>query len=355
MIRRVLCCGVLLAVARDPNDDPMPSLPNISDLSAGGRLAGSLAVDGGSRLLAGEFEPKSVPPPGKPLGVLWVAPHKSGSTFLKRLLGAASAFRATCHLSDTQCYTGAGYCKGAVTIEKNHVPLNAGGWPDCYRLFKAAIDGHREKDKPHTAGLHLERTVYVYGPHRDDTGENSHFADVQHDVTRVWQLRHPLDSLVSQYRSYGWTHPKAPGMDPKTWEQQQAKIRNTPLETYALSFIGIRKRYIRSVCAALRDGRDVLSSYELMVGDFPGWLRHVATVLRIAEASRTGFVDDMVGRFAMEFQKADTRHKSFLFPGSHRTEMSEGTIARLKQSLLANLTQAERSCLCDRMYSDICE
>lgn len=200
----------------------------------------------------------------------------------------------------------------------------------------------------------MERTAYVYGPHRDDTGEDSHFADVHHDVTRVWHHRHPLDSLVSQYRSYGWTHSKPPDMDPKEWEQRQAKIRNRSLETYALRYIGVRKTYIRSVCAALRDGRDVLSSYELMVGDFPDWLKHVATALRVAEANRTGFVDAMVGRFAKEFH-TDGRHRSFLFPGSHRSAMSEGAVARLRQFLLANLTQAERSRLCDRMYSDICE
>ena len=108
----------------------------------------------------------------------------------------------------------------------------------------------------------------------------------------VWQWlvvlhqRHPLDTLVSGYHSFGWTHPAAPGASEaqqRQHEERQAAVRNQSVDAYVLANAAELARkykpYLELLRAPPASVRVLRSRYEEMVTAFPRWLSALLAAL----------------------------------------------------------------------------
>ena len=159
----------------------------------------------------------------------------------------------------------------------------------------------------------------------------------------VWQWlvvlhqRHPLDTLVSGYHSFGWTHPAAPGASEaqqRQHEERQAAVRNQSVDAYVLANAAELTRKYKPYLELLRESpsphtRVLRSRYEEMVTAFPRWL---STLLAALEGSRVpperlqAAHAELLRKSAGAF-KPDGKHKRSVLPGRYQRELKPETIA----------------------------
>lgn len=159
----------------------------------------------------------------------------------------------------------------------------------------------------------------------------------------VWQWlvvlhqRHPLDTLVSGYHSFGWTHPAAPGASEaqqRQHEERQAAVRNQSVDAYVLANAAELARKYKPYLELLRESpsphtRVLRSRYEEMVTAFPRWL---STLLAALEGSRVpperllAAKAELLRVHAGTF-KPDGKHKRSVLPGRYQRELKPETIA----------------------------
>ena len=159
----------------------------------------------------------------------------------------------------------------------------------------------------------------------------------------VWQWlvvlhqRHPLDTLVSGYHSFGWTPPAAPGASEaqqRQHEERQAAVRNQSVDAYVLANAAELARKYKPYLELLRESpsphtRVLRSRYEEMVTAFPRWL---STLLAALEGSRVpperllAAKAELLRVHAGTF-KPDGKHKRSVLPGRYQRELKPETIA----------------------------
>ena len=153
----------------------------------------------------------------------------------------------------------------------------------------------------------------------------------------VLHQRHPLDTLVSGYHSFGWTHPAAPGASEaqqRQHEERQAAVRNQSVDAYVLANAAELARKYKPYLELLREPpaphtRVLRSRYEEMVTAFPRWL---STLLAALEGSRIyperlqAAKAELLRAHAGTF-KPDGKHKRSVLPGRYQRELKPETIA----------------------------
>lgn len=157
----------------------------------------------------------------------------------------------------------------------------------------------------------------------------------------VLHQRHPLDTLVSGYHSFGWTHPAAPGateQQRREHDERQAAVRNLTVDEYCLANAAeLRRKYApylellraaetRAVPASVRLVR---SRYEEMVTAFPRWLEQLLDALmegHYTTATRAKVLEKLTRTHAGAF-RPDGKHKRSVSPGRFRRELRAETIA----------------------------
>ena len=153
----------------------------------------------------------------------------------------------------------------------------------------------------------------------------------------VLHQRHPLDTLVSGYHSFGWTHPAAPGASEaqqRQHEERQAAVRNQSIDAYVLANAAELARKYKPYLELLREPpsphtRVLRSRYEEMVTAFPRWL---STLLAALEGSRVpperlqAAKAELLRAHAGTF-KPDGKHKRSVLPGRYERELKPETTA----------------------------
>ena len=169
----------------------------------------------------------------------------------------------------------------------------------------------------------------------------------------ILHQRHPGDTLVSEYHSFGWTHPPPPNASPeqkRRHAERQAVIRNTSAAKYVSDHLeDLRSKYVpymevldalkqqklqRGGGSAAADAPAALpaldtthlsiirSKYEELVTDFAKWLDTLLTALA---TSYTRATLDIVRAALLEKHKRsfdpNGKHKKSVKPGRYDAEV----------------------------------
>jgi hypothetical protein len=213
------------------------------------RRAGSAAAPGAS-------DDSAMP---RPPAVALFAPHKTGSTFFVSFLSDLSEQLGTCLFTEnaaflysprdrTRCSSPA--CGHPPTPSERRYPSGDSGWGECTsftdeKLRQAAAC----MATPKSCSLRSATRGLIWGPIRLPPAMRSaakHAAEAKWDWSLILHQRHPLDTLVSEFHSFGWVHPPAPEATPgqrKEHERRQERIRNVTADEYVSTRLqGLRDR-----------------------------------------------------------------------------------------------------------------
>ena len=289
------------------------------------------------------FRPRLLRTNRRPLAFLWIAPHKTASTFLGQFWKEASqALQSVCWISDTNCLHLQKNCP--VQLSRKDVAMTDQGFPACVSAFKKL-------------STRLKDVSFVYSPLRDDRGSHAaSLASSQHELVKIWHHRHPLDVGCSAYVSFGSNHAKPPKISDAEWSTRPRvrEIRSTPIDVWVQDYLTGRLDFIRRACADKAAGGR-FSSYEEMVTNFERWVTRVAALLDLKEKRLEAFVKRMMAKFGNSFHN-DGKHKTSLEPGRYQKELRSATVTALRRNITSSLTGLEVNCVCSDMgYSDFCD
>lgn len=406
----------LLSPPPPPPPQPLPSVRDIYQ-----RLRPAVKPPRVSAHAAARSDPRRVPwgvnvtLHGRPPAIVLFAPHKTASTFFTTLLHDLARLLGLCWYGDNVAFTYAptdhakcatpscGHGKAEAVPQRSFEPSD-GGWGDCAAFASTQIvaasscaqqhngystlwggDGRARED-----GASAARAIGDELPMgRADASESSdactplplsaqngvawgavRLPPAMHRVLRAlgtppwhWYLvlhqRHPGDTLVSEYHSFGWSHPpppKATAEQRARHLERQARIRNTSVADYVASHLpDLRRKYVpylemlrhappgdtRTVWAdghtdagALPASKGnvapaapvtiVRSRYEELVTDFGQWLEPLMTALQPSYTPQTLAMlrEALRARHAHSFE-ADGRHRRSVTPGKYAAEVSE--------------------------------
>ena len=139
----------------------------------------------------------------------------------------------------------------------------------------------------------------------------------------VLHQRHPLDTLVSAHRSFGWTHPAAPRASTAqriAHVARQSAERNLTADEYVVQHADELQRKYEPYFELLRSPppgvRIFRSRYEEMVTFFPRWLEALLGALADTYPARTREImrAQLVARHSGAFAP-DGKHKHSVLPG----------------------------------------
>lgn len=257
---------------------------------------------------------------GPPPAIVLFAPHKTGSTFFTSLLHDVAALLGLCWYSDNAAFMFApnNHTKcaspscGHFGAQRSFASSDR-GWGDC----SSFADEQLRAASACAAAEERARIALVDDSQRCGAGELPLSAEngVAWGVVRLpdpmrrairllgkppwrWYVilhqRHPGDTLVSAYHSFGWSHPAAPTASAAQQREHaslQSAIRNASVDEYAAEHAAdLRSKYV-PYFELLRGGGGqmtiVRSRYEEMVGDFPRWLDAFVGSLRPSYTERT--------------------------------------------------------------------
>jgi hypothetical protein len=157
-------------------------------------------------------------------------------------------------------------------------------------------------------------------------------------IKRIFHVRDPRDTLVSQYYSYGWRH-TAEGFN-RGRQRQRESIRSMTIDQYVLNQQAVvrplKRRYADLIHRQPYELRNVVH-YEQMVLDFPGWLDKV---LAPFEFRMPGLIKKRFAiRYRNEFQPDGdpAGHKRSVIPGDYLRRLRPETIEQLNELLQPEL------------------
>lgn len=149
------------------------------------------------------------------------------------------------------------------------------------------------------------------------------------EIVRIYHVRDPRDMLVSEYFSFGWSHPT----DGSKLEERKKKIQEMSVDEYVIeqpnfSSWPLEEKFQPLLNRQLHPTREILVKYETMVTEFPVWASAVIRPfgywipkLTVAKLSR---------KYRKEFQPTgEGSHRRAITPGDHRRKLKPATIAIL--------------------------
>ena len=150
----------------------------------------------------------------------------------------------------------------------------------------------------------------------------------------VLHQRHPLDALVSQYHSFGWSHPASPEASEeqrKQHERRQGKIRNQTVDDYVLAGLDHMHQtfapYLELLKAPPPSVVLIRLRYEDMVCYFEQWLLQLLLQLRAGlRVEPIRLQQQLLEKHRAAFV-TNGKHKRSIVPGSFVRELQPNTIA----------------------------
>lgn len=151
-------------------------------------------------------------------------------------------------------------------------------------------------------------------------------------IKRIFHVRDPRDTLVSQYFSYGWRHTEE-GFHPGRHRQRDL-IQSIGIDDYVLHQQGVigplKKRYADLIHRPISELQNVVT-YEQMVTDFPSWLEKVIRPFEFR------FPSLIKKRFAFRYRNEfrpdpnPASHKRNITPGDYLKKLKPETISKLNE------------------------
>ena len=328
---------------------------------------------------------------GRPPAIVLFAPHKTASTFFTSLLHDMARLLGLCWYSDNVAFTyaPADHAKCASPScghsgTQRSFGASDGGWGDCAAYAEAQIlvaSTCARRDTPAVsssssaaAGGSADSRVGGTGGDGEDGRCSppplSAVNGVAWGAVRLppamrralaslgshpwhWYVvlhqRHPGDTLVSEYYSFGWSHPAAPNATPEQRAKhalRQATIRNTSVARYVAEHLPeLKRKYapyleltrtsaggvgggVSSFASSIeREDVSILRSrYEDLVTDFPSWLRGLVQSLHHSYTPETlAMLREALYRRHRKAFKADGRHRRSVAPGRYALEVEAAT------------------------------
>ena len=307
---------------------------------------------------------------GRPPAILILAPHKTGSTFFTAFMHDVASLLGLCWYTDNAAFMYApsdhNKCAspscGHAGVQRRFGGADR-GWGDCTAFTdgqlraaaaaaatssgasdgRAAAAAAPAAEAPAAAAaLPLSAcNGFLWGTLRLPPAMRSAAALLG---TGPWQWyvvlhsRHPGDTLVSGYHSFGWTHPASPSASDaqrRAHAARQAAIRNRTVDEYVVSEAPeLRRKY--AAYAELMQGappgvRLVASKYEELVGHFPRWLAGLLAALQPSYDQPTLYAlhRALIARHGRAFAP-DGRHKRSVRPGRFAAEVSASAVQELR-------------------------
>ena len=96
------------------------------------------------------------------------------------------------------------------------------------------------------------------------------------DIVRIFHVRDPRDMLVSEYFSFGWSHPTGGGrLDNRRKEIQDMSVDDYVIEQPSFSSWPLEKKFAPLMDRDLDSHHQIVVKYETMVTRFPEWAAKV--------------------------------------------------------------------------------
>ena len=198
---------------------------------------------------------------GPPPALLLFSPHKTGSSFFAPFLHDLSALLGLCWYTDnaafmyspldrTKC---ASPSCGHAGDQRRQRKADT-GWGECSSFVSdtlGTVDACRARGEGGCAPPLSAQNGLLWGPLRLPDAMRQASARLGSAPWRwyvVLHQRHPLDTLVSQYRSFGWTHPApfdATAHQRLLHSTRQSAVRNTSVDDYVSAHVA----ELKSKCA----------------------------------------------------------------------------------------------------------
>ena len=175
---------------------------------------------------------------------------------------------------------------------------------------------------------------------------NTTLADTS-NLFRIYHVRDPRDMLVSEYFSFGWSHP-AEGAGGNELVQRRKEIQEMSIDDYVLnqpefSSWPLEEKFRPLVEKKFNSATEMLVKYETMVTRFPVWVAGVIQPFgfRIPRIAATR----LAWKYRNEFRPAGKgTHKRAITPGDFRKQLRPDTIATLNNRFAEVLEKFEYAC-----------
>ena len=324
---------------------------------------------------------------GPPPAVVLFAPHKTASTFFTTFLHDLSRLLGLCWYSDNAAFTyapsdhakcAAPSCGHGDGTQRAFEPSD-GGWGDCASFAEAQIrvastctqreavgspGGTGAAGAAGEAGADVQSTDDACEPPPLSTINGVAWGAVRLPPAMRkaraclgtppwhWYLllhqRHPGDTLVSEYHSFGWSHPPPPratAQQKAAHRARQARIRNVTVGQYVGEHLAeLRRKYapylellggaeatsqpqsLPALEAARPGGAGgvtvIRSRYEELVTDFGAWLEPILAALAPSYTPQTleMLKEALLARHSASFRR-DGKHRRSITPGRYTAEV----------------------------------
>eukprot|EP00898_Chlorokybus_atmophyticus_P003346 jgi/Chlat1/4011/Chrsp26S04074 len=255
-------------------------------------------------------------PKPNPLAVVVYAPHKTGSSFVNRLLRGVSTLCRVCHFSDS--YSGSVCVNSdcAITDKLHAKDYTSSRWGSCYEWNKDHIEAANSQLE--TAGTQARSTIeqrvidgFIWGPVRNFSEQ----ADVSAYSERlyIFQQRHPLDMLVSEFHALAQSGDLT---EKQTVDEFVLQVLPYLRDSYTPMFDMLKK---------LPPSEVHISRYEDLFLDFDSWLDAMVLLFH----SLCAGIEETASEYLQkELAPAltQTEPNSVFLPGEHKKELKKETI-----------------------------
>lgn len=194
------------------------------------------------------------------------------------------------------------------------------------KAFKAGAN-YRKTIQEHMSTL--ESPGYCFGPFRSPMVLN--MLDISPNRLLV-HVRDPRDCVVSAYYSFGYSHTIPPGKEEQQrFMERRERILTQSIDDYAIEEIGGAVKRLRAYLKhADRADQRLISRYEDMVLDFPGWVRKISAFIGGGDGSAA--VKSLERKVSFDTKGEDIyKHKRQVMPGDHLRKLKPETIAHLNE------------------------
>uniref|UniRef100_A0A7S4B6D4 Sulfotransferase domain-containing protein n=1 Tax=Chrysotila carterae TaxID=13221 RepID=A0A7S4B6D4_CHRCT len=288
-----------------------------------------------------------------PVALVMISPHKTGSTFFVGFLRAVTLRLDSCFYSENAQFTHSpkdfSKCSspgcGHEGPERRQTAKDT-GWGECTTF----ISGHLKSLASACPQLSAStcsarfRRGFVWGPVRLLPAMRATIS-LGRSHAHHWQFyyilhqRHPLDTTVSAYHSFGWSHPPAPNSTKeqlREYQVRRANIRNQTADQYALSssdlYVSKYLLYFELLESPPPGAVLIRSRYEEMVLFFSQWLNQILAPFELSfnRMQREALQRTLRKKYSEAFSP-NGAHKRTITPGAFTRELQPETISLLTE------------------------
>ncbi|MEL7500111.1 MAG: sulfotransferase domain-containing protein [Planctomycetota bacterium] len=150
---------------------------------------------------------------------------------------------------------------------------------------------------------------------------------------RIFHLRDPRDMLVSEYYSFGWTHPteQQKGLESRRQEIQQMSVDEYVVTQAEVCTWPVDQKYAPLANYEFDLEHELVVTYEQMVTSFYKWCYAILNFLDVKHAA--WLTAKLAWKYRNEFKVAgeSLKHKRRIKPGDHRDKLDPKSISILNE------------------------